>query len=61
MHHIYLVYTSAFLLIFNLFQFLFTVIPVRYRVVCKGTVSDGLQFVHVLKQKGDQNNTEKHK
>lgn len=56
-----LVYTSAFLLIFNLFQFLFTVIPVRYRVVCKGTVSDGLQFVHVLKQKGDQNNTEKHK
>lgn len=40
---------SAFLLYFNSFQFLFTVIPVRYRVICKGHESDGLQIVHVLK------------
>lgn len=53
-----LVYLSAFMLLFNLFQFLFTVIPIRYRIVCRGTVSDGMQFVHVLKQKGDQTNTE---
>ena len=49
---------SSFMLLFNLFQFLFTVIPIRYRIVCRGTVSDGMQFVHVLKQKGDQTNTE---
>ncbi len=40
---------SAFLLYFNFFQFLFTVIPVRYRVICRGHESDGLQIVHVLK------------
>ena len=40
---------SAFLYYFNFFQFLFTVIPVRYRVICKGHESDGLQIVHVLK------------
>ena len=42
---------SAFLLYFNLFQFLFTIIPMRYRVICRGYDSDGLQILHVLKQK----------
>lgn len=56
-----LVYLSAYLLIFNLFQFLFTAIPLRYRIICRGTVSDGMQFVHLLKQKDDQNNTEEQK
>ena len=42
---------SAFLLYFNLFQFLFTIIPMRYRVICRGYDSDGLQIVHALKQK----------
>ena len=42
---------SAFLLYFNFFQFLFTVIPMRYRVICRGYDSDGLQIVHALKQK----------
>ena len=32
-------------------QFLFTVIPIRYRVVCRGFESDGLQIVHVLNNK----------
>lgn len=44
-----LLQVSAFLLYFNLFQFLFTAIPVRYRVVCKGLESDGLQIAHALK------------
>jgi len=42
---------SAFLLYFNFFQFLFTVIPIRYRIICKGHESDGLQIIHVLKNK----------
>ena len=41
----------SFLFYFNLFQFFFTVVPVRYRIVCRGMESDGLQFVRVLKQK----------
>ena len=40
---------SAFLFYFNFFQFLFTVIPMRYRVVCRGFESDGLQIVNLLK------------
>ena len=43
---------SAFLFYFNLFQCLFTVIPIRYRVICRGFESDGLQIVHALKNKG---------
>ena len=43
--------TSKFLVFYNFFQFLFTVIPIRYRVVCRGFESDGLQIVHVLKNK----------
>ena len=39
-----------FLMFFNFFQFLFTAIPVRYRIVCRGHESDGLQIVHVLKR-----------
>ena len=42
---------SSFLLFFNFFQFLFTAIPVRYRIVCRGFESDGLQTVHVLKHR----------
>ena len=38
-----------FLMFFNFFQFLFTAVPMRYRVVCRGLESDGLQIVHVLK------------
>ena len=40
---------ATFLLYFNFFQFIFTIIPIRYRVVCRGFESDGLQIVHVLK------------
>ena len=42
---------SNFLLCFNFFQFLFTAVPMRYRVVCRGFQSDGLQIVHALKHK----------
>ena len=42
---------SAFLLYFNFFQFLFTVIPIRYRIICKGLESDGLQIFHVMREK----------
>ncbi len=42
---------SAFLLYFNFFQFLFTVVPVRYKVICRGQESDGLQIVHILKHR----------
>ena len=42
---------SRFLLFFNFFQFLFTALPIRYRVVCGGFKSDGLQIIHVLKHK----------
>ena len=42
---------SAFLMYFNFFQFLFTAIPIRYRIICKGHESDGLQIIHVLKDK----------
>ena len=45
---------SAFLLYFNFFQFLFTVIPIRYRIVCRGFESDGLQIVHILKHHKSQ-------
>ena len=45
---------SAFLMYFNFFQFLFTAIPVRYKVVCRGHESDGLQIIHVLKHKEKQ-------
>ena len=38
-----------FLLYFNFFQFLFTAIPMRYRVICRGFESDGLQIIHILK------------
>ena len=40
---------STFLLYFNFFQFLFTAIPMRYRVICRGFESDGLQIIHILK------------
>ena len=42
---------SDFLLFFNFFQFFFTVLPIRYKVICRGFESDGLQIVHVLKPK----------
>ncbi len=41
---------SSFLFYFNLFQFFFTAVPTRYRVVCRGLESDGLQIVHALKR-----------
>ena len=41
--------TSAFLMYFNFFQFLFTAIPMRYRIICRGFESDGLQIIHILK------------
>ena len=43
--------TSRFLQSFNFFQFLFTVIPIRYKVVCRGMESDVLQIIKVLKKK----------
>ena len=41
---------SAFLLYFNFFQFFFTIIPIRYRIICRGLESDGLQIIHVLRK-----------
>ena len=46
-----LFFVFNFLLAYNFFQFLFTAIPMRYKVVCRGLESDGMQIVHVLKQK----------
>ncbi len=40
---------TSFLLYFNFFQFIFTVIPIRYRIICRGLESDGLQIIHLLK------------
>ena len=40
---------SHFLLFFNGFQFFFTLFPMRYRIVCRGFESDGLQMIHILK------------
>ena len=45
-----LLVVSTFLLYFNFFQFLFTVIPIRYRIICRGLESDGLQIIHILKR-----------
>lgn len=52
--HEILFQVSGFLLMFNVFQFLFTAIPMRYRVVCRGFESDGLQIVRILKQRGNK-------
>ncbi len=40
---------SRFLVFFNFFLFLFTAVPMRYRLVCRGFESDGLQILHTLK------------
>ncbi len=40
---------SGFLFYFNLFQFFFTAVPMRYRIVCGGLESDGFQMIHILK------------
>lgn len=40
----------SFLFYYNLFQFFFTVIPIRYRIVCRGLESDGLQIIHALQR-----------
>ena len=52
---------STFLLYFNFFQFLCTAIPMRYRVICKGFESEGLQIVHALKNTGSQESNMDHK
>ncbi len=44
---------SSFLFYFNLFQLFFTAVPMRYRVVCRGLESDGLQIIHALKHEKD--------
>ena len=41
---------SRFLMFYNFFLFLFTAVPMRYRVICRGFESDGLQIIRVLKQ-----------
>lgn len=46
-----LFYVTNFVLLYNLFQFLFTIIPVRYRIICRGHDSDGLQIIHALRHK----------
>lgn len=44
-------YVSNFLTLFNLFQFLFTAIPIRsYRLICRGQESDGMKIVKELKR-----------
>ena len=52
-----LVPVSRFLLFFNFFQFFFTIIPIRYRVVCRGSESDGLLIVRALKHERTQQQT----
>ena len=52
--HEFLLPVSAFLFYFNLFQFLFTAIPMRYRVICRGFESDGLHIVHALRQNNEK-------
>ena len=47
--HEILLPVSTFLLYFNFFQFFFTVIPIRYRIICRGLESDGLQIIHTVK------------
>lgn len=42
-------YVSSFLFLWNLFQFLFTALPLRYRIVNRGQESDGRQFLSALK------------
>ena len=49
---------SRFLMFFNFFQFLFTAVPMRYRVVCRGLDSDGLQIVRTLKHEKVQQKKE---
>ena len=44
---------SSFLFYFNLFQFFFTAVPMRYRIVCRGLESDGLQIIQTLKHEKD--------
>ena len=44
---------SSFLLYFNFFQFFFTVLPIRYKVICRGSESDGLQILRTLRKKED--------
>ncbi len=44
---------SSFLFYFNLFQFIFTAFPMRYRIVCRGLESDGLQIIRTLKHVKD--------
>ncbi len=46
-----LVYLITFLLLYNFLQFLVTALPIRYRVVCRGMISDGRQIVRVLRNK----------
>ena len=47
---------SRFLMFFNFFQFLFTAVPMRYRIICRGFESDGLQILHALKhEKASEN------
>ena len=44
---------SSFVFLWNLFQFLFTAIPMRYRVVCPGLDSDGRQILTLLRERKD--------
>ena len=49
--HEILLSVSALLFYFNFGQFLFTVIPIRYKIICKGLKSDGLQIIHAIRGK----------
>ena len=49
-----LVYVSTFLLYFNFFQFFFTALPLRYRLVCRGLDSDGRQILRLLRQRKEK-------
>lgn len=42
-------YASAFVFLGNLFQFLFTALPMRYRLVCPGLESDGKKLLALLR------------
>ena len=57
--YVVLVPAFRFLVFFNFFQFLFTIVPMRYRVVCQGYESDGLQIVRALKHEKAKQETQK--
>ena len=41
----------TFVMYYSFFQFLFTIIPMRYRVICRGFYSDGMEILRALRNR----------